>query len=48
MNCGLEFDQMINEFDWTWIHISFNEGNNRKQLLEAYRGADGKTKYKRV
>ena len=48
LNCGLEFDQMINEFDWTWIHISFNEGNNRKQLLEAYRGADGKTKYKRV
>tara|TARA_B100001094_G_scaffold32716_2_gene27148 strand:- start:4841 stop:5320 length:480 start_codon:yes stop_codon:yes gene_type:complete len=48
LSCGLEFDQMINEFDWTWIHISFNKGKNRKQLLEAYRGVDGKTKYKRV
>ena len=45
---GLEFDQMINEFDWTWIHISFNKGKNRKQLLEAYRGANGRTKYKFV
>ena len=48
LDSGLEFDQMINEFDWTWIHISFNKGKNRKQLLEAYRGADGKTKYKKV
>ncbi len=48
LGCGLEFDQMINEFDYSWIHISFNKGNNRKQLLEAYRGADGKTKYKKV
>jgi len=45
---GLEFDQMINEFDYSWIHISFNHGKNRKQLLEAYRGANGKTKYKKV
>ena len=43
--CGLEFDQMINEFDFSWIHISYNEGHNRKQLLEAYRGDDGRTKY---
>ena len=48
LESGLEFDQMINEFDYAWIHISFNKGNNRKQLLEAYRGADGKTKYKKV
>ena len=48
IDSGLEFDQMINEFDWTWIHISFNKGKNRKQLLEAYRGSDGKTKYKKV
>lgn len=48
LKSGLEFDQMINEFDWTWIHISFNKGKNRKQLLEAYRGADGKTKYRKV
>jgi hypothetical protein len=31
---GIEFDQCIQEFD-TWIHISFNKGNNRKQALRA-------------
>ena len=45
---GLPFDQMINEFDYAWIHISFNKGNNRKALLEAYKGDDGRTKYKKV
>jgi zinc D-Ala-D-Ala carboxypeptidase len=48
LDCGLEFDQMINEFDYAWIHISFNKGHNRNALLEAYRGENGKTKYKRV
>tara|TARA_R100001015_G_C4600426_1_gene155391 strand:+ start:649 stop:1152 length:504 start_codon:yes stop_codon:yes gene_type:complete len=48
LDCGLEFDQMINEFDYAWIHISFNKGNNRGKLLEAYKGGDGKTKYKYV
>ena len=48
LECGLEFDQMINEFDYAWIHISFNKGNNRKALLEAYKGDDGRTKYKKV
>ena len=47
LESGLEFDQMINEFDWTWIHISFNDGKNRKQLLEAYRGSSGRTKYRK-
>ena len=47
LESGLEFDQMINEFDWTWIHISFNDGKNRKQLLEAYKGANGRTKYRK-
>lgn len=45
LECGLEFDQMINEFDFAWIHISYNKGHNRKALLEAYRGDDGRTKY---
>ena len=47
LESGLEFDQMINEFDWTWIHISFNDKKNRKQLLEAYRGSSGGTKYRK-
>jgi len=43
---GIEFDQMINEFDYAWIHISLKAENNRKQILEAYHDADGDTKYR--
>ena len=43
---GIEFDQMINEFDYAWIHISFNSGKNRKQVLEAYKNDQGKTAYR--
>ena len=33
---GIEFDQMINEFDYAWIHISLkNGGKNRRIILEA-------------
>ena len=42
----LEFDQMINEFDFSWIHISFVEGKNREQVLEAYKDDEGYTKYR--
>jgi len=44
----IPFDQMINEFDYAWIHISYNPKGNRCQLLEAYKGSGGKTKYKKV
>ena len=30
---GVEFDQLINEYD-QWTHISFNKGHNRKQVLK--------------
>ena len=30
---GIEFDQLINEYD-RWVHISFSKGNNRKQILK--------------
>ena len=43
---GIEFDQMINEFDFAWIHISLKEEDNRKQVLEAYHDEKGNTKYK--
>jgi len=46
LDSGLEFDQMINEFDFSWIHISLVGVNNRKQVLEAYKDEDGDTKYK--
>jgi len=42
----IEFDQMINEFDFAWIHISLVKENNRKQVLEAYKDEDGDTAYK--
>lgn len=43
---GIEFDQMINEFDFAWIHISLKDKGNRKQVLEAYKDNDGDTAYK--
>jgi len=46
LKSGLEFDQMINEFDFAWIHISLVGVNNRNQVLEAYKDEDGDTKYK--
>lgn len=30
-NSNIEYDQLIDER--TWVHISFNKGNNRKQIL---------------
>ena len=43
----IEFDQMINEFDYAWIHISLRPDNkNRKMILEAYKDNDGDTAYK--
>ena len=29
----IPFDQLIDEYDYRWIHISYNEGNNRRQVL---------------
>ena len=29
---NIEFDQLINEYD-SWVHISYVEGKNRKQIL---------------
>ena len=46
LQSGIEFDQMINEFDFAWIHISLKSEDNRKQVLEAYKDEDGDTKYK--
>ena len=42
----IEFDQMINEFDYSWIHLSLKEEKNRKQVLIAYKDEDNDTKYK--
>lgn len=32
---NLDFDQLINEKDFTWVHVSFKRsGGNRKQVLK--------------
>lgn len=32
---NLEFDQLIDESNFAWVHVSFRaDGNNRKQLLK--------------
>ena len=48
LESGVEFDQMINEFDYSWIHISLKKNSNRSEVLEAYKNEKGKTKYKFV
>jgi hypothetical protein len=49
---NLEFDQLILEYhnigepNSGWIHCSYRaDGENRKQILRAYRDEAGKTKY---
>lgn len=34
---NLPFDQLINEYDYSWLHVSYNEGKNRFQLLSITR-----------
>ena len=43
---NLEFDQLINEFNYSWVHVSYSE-NNRGQVLKAYK-QNGKTKYGKI
>ena len=33
LSFGIEFDQLINEYD-RWVHISYNKGKNRGQILK--------------
>lgn len=30
---NLVYDQLINEYDYSWVHVSFRLGNNRMQQL---------------
>jgi len=49
---NLEVDQLILEFykegepNSGWVHVSYNEGENRNQYLIASKNKDGKTQYK--
>jgi len=46
---NIEFDQLIWEFgddkQPAWVHVSFNQGHNRKQVLQAY-SDNGRTRYR--
>lgn len=42
---NLDFDQLINEFNYSWVHVSYNtKGKQRKQILDATK-INGKTVY---
>lgn len=40
---GLPFDQLINEYNYDWVHVSFGP-RHRRQKLKAIK-SNGKTKY---
>lgn len=31
---NLTWDQLINEYNFQWVHVSFNKGKNRKDILK--------------
>jgi len=44
----LPFDQIINEFDYQWVHVSFDPNRRRKQVLEAVKDKNFKTVYRTI
>jgi zinc D-Ala-D-Ala carboxypeptidase len=30
---NLEFNQLINEYDFTWVHVSYRKNKNKNQIL---------------
>lgn len=44
---NLDFDQLINEFNYSWIHVSYKAVGNRKQVLFATKQG-GKTIYNSI
>lgn len=33
INSGVQFDQLINEYGYSWVHVSYNKNGNRMQKL---------------
>ena len=31
---NIEFDQLLNEFNFSWVHISLKKEGNRRQVLD--------------
>ena len=44
---NLPFDQMIDEFNFRWVHVSYDPIRHRKDILQAQKDAKGKTVYVR-
>jgi zinc D-Ala-D-Ala carboxypeptidase len=44
---NLPFDQIIDEFDFRWVHVSYDPKRNRRDVLQARKDAKGKTIYVR-
>lgn len=44
---NLSFKQLINEFDYSWVHVSYDpkDSKQKNEVLEAYK-EKGKTKYR--
>lgn len=38
LDLKLPFDQLINEHDWAWVHVSFRAGHNRHEMLKTVPG----------
>lgn len=45
----IDFDQAINEFDLSWVHVSYDSSKNqsRNEMLDAYKDEEGKTRYRK-
>lgn len=44
----LPFDQIINEFNYQWVHVSFDPNRSRNQILEAIKDKNFKTVYRNL
>ncbi|RXE61758.1 D-Ala-D-Ala carboxypeptidase family metallohydrolase [Paramuribaculum intestinale] len=38
LDLKLPFDQIINEHDWQWVHVSYRDGHNRHEMLKTVPG----------
>ena len=45
---NLPFDQMINEFNYAWVHISYDIARTRGEILEAYKDENNSTRYRPI
>lgn len=44
---NLTFTQLINEFDYSWVHVSYDQNNLKKETLKATK-QNGRTTYTKI